>query len=39
VIDYIGKWTARAEVPAKQLLAWMGLPTSKWKANALTWKK
>ena len=30
MIDYISKWTARAEMPAKQLLAWMGLPTSKY---------
>ena len=29
VVDYIDKWTARAEIAAKQLLAWMGLPTSK----------
>jgi len=30
VIDYVSKWTARAEVPAKQILFWMGLPTSKY---------
>ena len=29
VVDYIDKWTVRAEIAAKQLLAWMGLPTSK----------
>jgi len=30
VIDYVSKWTAHAEVPAKQILRWMGLPTSKY---------
>jgi len=30
VVDYVSKWTARAEVPAKQILFWMGLPTSKY---------
>ena len=30
VIDYVGKWTGRAELPAKQLLGWIGLPTSKY---------
>jgi len=30
VIDYVGKWTVRAELPAKQLLGWIGLPTSKY---------
>jgi len=30
VIDYVGTWTVRAEQPAKQLLAWIGLPTSKY---------
>ena len=29
MVDYIDKWTLRAEIAAKQLLAWMGLPTSK----------
>ena len=30
MVDYIDKWTVRAEIAAKQLLAWMGLlPTSK----------
>jgi putative transposase len=36
VVDYIDKWTVRAEIAAKQLLAWMGLPTSKfhlWRKN------
>jgi hypothetical protein len=30
VIDYVGKWTVRAELPAKRLLGWIGLPTSKY---------
>ena len=30
MIDYVSRWTARAEVPAKQILSWMGLPTSKY---------
>jgi putative transposase len=30
VIDYVSRWTARSEVPAKQILSWMGLPTSKY---------
>ena len=30
MVDYVSKWTARAEVPAKQILFWMGLPTSKY---------
>jgi putative transposase len=29
VIDYVSRWTAHTEVPAKQILSWMGLPTSK----------
>ena len=29
MIDYVSRWTARTEVPAKQILSWMGLPTSK----------
>jgi putative transposase len=36
VVDYIGKWTARPELPAKRVLAWMSLPTSKehlWKQH------
>ncbi len=36
MVDYIGKWTARAELPAKRILAWMSLPTSKyhlWKQH------
>ena len=36
VVDYIGKWTARAESPVKRILAWMSLPTSKyhlWKQH------
>ena len=34
IVDYIGKWTGRAELPAKTLLGWLGLGTSKfhdWK--------
>ena len=34
IVDYITHWTDRAEVPAKQLLAWLELGTSKfhsWK--------
>ena len=30
MIDYVSRWTARSEVPAKQILSWMGLPTSKY---------
>lgn len=30
MVDYVGKWTVRAELPAKQLLGWIGLPTSKY---------
>ncbi len=30
MIDYVGKWTVRAELPAKQLLGWISLPTSKY---------
>jgi len=26
----VGKWTVRAELPAKQRLGWIGLPTSKY---------
>jgi transposase InsO family protein len=34
-VDYIGRWTVRAEIPAKQLLAWLGLGTSKFHS----WKR
>jgi hypothetical protein len=30
VVDYVGKWTVRAELSAKQLLGWIGLPISKY---------
>jgi len=30
VVDYVGKWKQRAELPAKRLLAWIGLSTSKY---------
>ena len=30
MVDYVGKWTQRAELPAKRLLAWIGLSTSKY---------
>ena len=33
-VDYVERWTARAEVPAKRLLGWLELSTSKfhqWK--------
>lgn len=30
MIDYVSKWTVRADLPAKQLLGWIGLPTSKY---------
>jgi len=33
-VDYIGYWTDRAELPAKQLLGWLGLSKSKFH----TWK-
>ena len=34
MVDYVNHWTARAELPAKQLLAWLGLAAGKfhqWK--------
>jgi transposase InsO family protein len=34
VVDYVNYWTKRSELPARRLLAWMGLGTSKfhdWK--------
>ena len=31
-MDYVGYWTGRAELPAKQLLGWLGLGTSKFHA-------
>lgn len=34
IVDYIGYWTERAELPAKQLLGWLELGTSKFH----TWK-
>jgi len=36
VVDYVGYWTDRAELPAKSLLGWLELPTSKfqhWKGR------
>ena len=30
MLDYIDRWSARAELPARQLLRWMGLGTSKY---------
>jgi len=36
IVDYIKHWTARAELPAKRLLGWLGLGTSKfhdWKGR------
>jgi transposase InsO family protein len=35
VVDYIARWTKRAELPAKRLLSWLGLGTSKFH----DWKK
>jgi transposase InsO family protein len=32
VVDYVRHWTKRAELPAKKLLTWMELPTSKYHA-------
>jgi transposase InsO family protein len=29
VVDYINRWTKRAELPARRLLGWLGLGTSK----------
>jgi len=29
VVDYVNRWTARAELPAKKLLAWLELASSK----------
>ena len=29
MVDYLNHWTLRAELPAKQLLAWLGLSASK----------
>jgi hypothetical protein len=34
VVDYVNRWTQRAELPTRQLLAWLGLGASKfhqWK--------
>jgi hypothetical protein len=36
IVDYIKLWTKRAELPAKRLLGWLGLGTSKfhdWKGR------
>ncbi|MGE0760629.1 MAG: IS3 family transposase [Pirellulaceae bacterium] len=35
IVDYIGKWTGRTEIPAKRLLGWLELGTSKFH----DWKK
>jgi putative transposase len=35
MVDYIGRWAQRTELPAKTLLGWLGLPTSKFH----DWKK
>jgi transposase InsO family protein len=35
IVDYIHRWTERAELPARRLLAWLGLGTSKFH----DWKK
>jgi len=35
-VDYLNRWTQRAELPARRLLAWLGLATSKfhqWKSR------
>ncbi len=32
MVDYVRHWTKRAELPAKKLLTWMELPTSKYHA-------
>ena len=35
-MDYLNRWTQRAELPARRLLAWLGLATSKfhqWKSR------
>jgi len=35
-VDYLNRWTQRAELPARRLLAWLGLGTSKfhqWKSR------
>ncbi len=34
IVDYVGRWTERAELPGRRLLGWLGLATSKfhdWK--------
>ena len=34
IVDYVNHWTKRAELPARRLLGWLGLGTSKfhdWK--------
>ena len=35
IVDYIGYWTGRTELPAKQLLSWLQLGPSKFH----TWKQ
>lgn len=30
MVDYVGRWKVRAELGSKQLLGWIGLPTSKY---------
>ena len=39
VVDYVGKWSGRAELPAKQLVRWIGVGMSKfheWRAYLYT---
>ena len=36
VVDYVGKWSGRTELPAKQLVRWIGVGMSKfydWRAR------
>ena len=30
IVDFIREWSAKTELPAKRLLSWLGLPTSKY---------
>ena len=30
IVDYVRHWTDRAELPARMLLGWLGLSTSKY---------
>jgi hypothetical protein len=34
IVDYVHRWTERAELPTRRLLGWLGLGTSKFH----TWK-